>query len=180
MGILSFDFDVAGMEAIRAELGATPEMVRDAMSRALRRTAGTLRKMASKGLHEELQLRSVSRLRRRLKTIRFSRKGSGRELRLWFGLNPIKVSDFRGRARKTAKGVSHHGHEYQGAFLGTSLTGYQTAFQRKDKARLPIREVDVPIDDTARIFLEDEIFEKAPEIFLRHFRQDLAYRATRT
>jgi len=56
------------------------------------------------------------------------------------------------------------------------VKGKQTIFKRKDKERLPIVEQQLPIEDKAIVYIEDEIFDQVIEIFWGHFQRDLRAR----
>ena len=186
MSMLSVEVDWSGLVRIADELGATDKQVKFALSRALRRTEATLRRMSSKGLQKELQLRAASALRKRLKSIRMSKTGglsAGNDVTLWYGLNDLPVSAFKGRAvQDHAHGASylrpgaanHFGPE---SFVAKSrVKGRRSVFKRKGEDRLPITEQLIPIEDKAIVFIEDEIFSEVETIFWQHFRRDLAAR----
>lgn len=186
MSMLSVEVDWSGLVRIADELGATDKQVKFALSRALRRTEATLRRMSSKGLQKELQLRAASALRKRLKSIRMSKTGglsAGNDVTLWYGLNDLPVSAFKGRAvQDRAHGASflrpgaanHFGPD---SFVAKSRAkGRRSVFKRKGEDRLPITEQLIPIEDKAIVFIEDEIFSEVETIFWQHFRRDLAAR----
>ncbi len=167
--MLDFSFNVSEIKRIADEFGASERDLRFAYSRALRRTAQTMKARARKGLREELDLRTAGELRRRLHGFRF-KKGSGLgEVRMWFGLNDMKVSAFKGRPRKTAAGASYGNQSFDGAFVARNRKGKRTVMRRVSGRAWPIREEVMPIQDKAQIFVEDEIFDQIEEVFFRHF-----------
>ncbi len=173
--MLHFDFEGKDFYAVANELGASERQFQQALNRACVRTATTLRKQSSKGLKNELQLRTVGLLRRRLKDIKMRSGKVG--ITLWYGLNDMPVSSFKGRAQKTAGGAQFGEHQFDGAFVAKSrIKNKRTIFKRKGTARLPIIEQLLPIKDQADVFIEDEIFVNAEEIFWQHFRRDLQAR----
>lgn len=181
-----FDLNTNGSEgridALAAELGAIGPEVAKSFARALNRTAGTLRKMSSSGLRDELGLARVTSLRKRLKAMRLKRSGDGRYTTgVWFGLNDFPISHFQGKVEKTSGGAAFTGKKisqsYPGAFIGKSRRGKKTIFKRHGKGRLPLIEQSVGIKDKAEIFIEDVIlYEKLEEVFYHHFTQDLRAR----
>lgn len=186
MSRLSVEVDWSGLVRVADELGATDKQVKFALSRALRRTEATLRRMSSKGLQKELELRAASVLRKRLKSIRLSKTGglgAGNDVTLWYGLNDLPVSAFKGRpVQDHARGASflragsakHFGPD---SFVAkSSVKGRRSIFKRKGEDRLPIVEQLIPIENQAIVFIEDEIFDKVEVIFWQHFRRDLAAR----
>lgn len=175
--MIHFDIDDEGLSAVAEELGATPVQVRSALNRALRRTEASLRKLSSKGLSKELQLRTALALRKRLKTIKM--KGKSGEVGLWYGLNPLPVSSFKGRPREEGRGASMNGFYFKEGFIGKSkVKGRRTIFQRDGNKRLPISEQTITIQDEAIVFIEDEIFVQTETIFWQHFRRDLKARVS--
>ncbi len=174
--MIHFDIDADGLGEIARELGATDKQVRNALNRALRRTEASLRKLSSKGLTKELQLRTATVLRKRLKSIRL-RSGKDGGVALWYGLNPLPVSSFKGRPREEGRGASMNGYYFRKGFIGKSkIKGRRTIFQRQGEDRLPIAEQTITIEDRAIVFIEDEIFVQTEEIFWQHFRRDLRAR----
>lgn len=179
--MLDFEIDEGELRRIVSELGAAPKEVRLSFNRALSRTAATLRKLSSKGLQSELGLRRAKRLRRRLKTLRIKSGKGMAEVQLWYGLNDMPVSEFKGRVDQTGSGASYAGpagsHRFQDAFVARSQrAGRRTIMRRRRQSRLPIAEEQLPIKDKADTFVEDEIFYRLEEIFWGHFRRDLEAR----
>ncbi len=175
--MLHFDIDWQDLLRIGEELQASDKQIKFAMSRALRRTEASLRKLSSKGLPPLLGLRTARALRKRLKSIKM-RAGAGQDgVTLWYGLNPLPVSSFKGLPKETNDGAEFRGTRFDGAFVAKSkVKGKQTIFKRKDKERLPIVEQQLPIEDKAIVYIEDEIFDQVIEIFWGHFQRDLRAR----
>lgn len=177
--MLHFDIGWRQLEDISQELGATNNQVKFALSRALRRTEATLRRMSAKGLTRVLQLRTMGSMRKRLKSIKMRKFGlnAGDGVGLWYGLNEIPVSSFKGRPRKTEGGAEFRGQNYEGAFVAKSkFKGKQTIFRRATEKPLPITEQLHKIEDKAIVFIEDEVFDQIEKIFWQHFRRDLQAR----
>lgn len=177
--MINFEIDWSGLNRIGTELGATDKQVQFALSRALRRTEATLRRMSTKGLTQILQLRAMGSMRRRLKSIKLRKTGldAGDSVGLWYGLNALPVSSFKGRPQETEGGASFRGQAYDGAFVAKSkIKGKQTIFKRDTAKSLPIAEQLHEIEDKAVVFIEDEVFEQVEKIFWGHFRRDLQAR----
>lgn len=178
--MLQFDLDWRELWQVGEELQATDKQVAFALGRAMRRTEATLRRMSSKGLTKVLQLRAASTLRKRLKSIRMrmsSPTARDQGMGLWYGLNDLPVSSFKGRPKETSGGATFQGQEYEGAFVGRSKAkGKQTIFKRVRETRLPVAEQLHPIEDKAIVFIEDQIFDQVLEVFWQHFRRDLRAR----
>ncbi len=175
--MLHFDIDWSGLNDIGDQLGATEKQVKFALSRSLRRTEASLRRLSSKGLSDALQLRAMSSLRKRLKSIRIKAPTNGDSATLWYGLNDLPVSSFKGRPYQTDTGADFKGKSYPGAFVAHSrIKGKRTIFKREGKSRLHIREQLYPIEDKAIVYIEDEVFNKTEAIFWAHFKRDLTAR----
>lgn len=177
--MISFDIDWRDLQGVADELQASNKQIAYALSRALRRTEASLRRMSMKGLPPLLGLRAAKALRKRLKSIKV-RKGSlqkGDGVGLWYGLNDLPVSSFKGRPRQLADGASFNGKTFDGAFVARSrIKGKQTIFKRDGKERLHITEQSMPIEDKAIVFIEDQVFDKVETIFWQHFTRDLKAR----
>lgn len=175
--MLHFDIDIKDLMAVGDELQATPQQVRFALTRALNRTASVLRTMSTKGLRDKLQLRRVGMLRKRLKSIRIRQKDGG--VALWYGLNDMPISWFRGTPKENATGATFRGHSFPGGFVARSrYSRNKTILKRKGRARLKIEEQLLPVEDQAATYIEDNIFDKLEEIFWPIFRRDLQARVS--
>lgn len=175
--MIHFHIDERGLRDVADEIGATDKQVRYALNRALRRTEASLRKLSSKGLTKELQLRTAQALRKRLKTIKLRTAAGGSELGLWYGLNPLPVSSFKGRPKDDPAGAFMGDYFFEGGFVArSSFKGRNTIFKRQGKKRLPIAEQTIAIQDQAIVYIEDEIFVQTEDIFWQHFRRDLQAR----
>lgn len=176
--MLRFEFDAKGLLDLVDELGATEMQAKFALSRALRRTAGALRRMSERGFKSELDLRKVAYIRKRLKTIRFG-KASFEGAGLWYGLNDFPVSMYRGSVTDNKpNGATFSGkvgtHKFPNGFVAKGRNGRgRSIFYREGKNRLPIKEASMPIKDKMDVFIEDEIFVKIDDLFWKFFEQDL-------
>jgi Prophage minor tail protein Z (GPZ) len=174
--MLGFDFDTGRMEKIGAEFDASEKQLAFAYSRALRRTAQNLKTKARKGIREKLGLRSAAVLRRRLQGFKFKRGSGMGEVRMWFGMNDMPVSSFKGRVSQAARGASLGGRTFPGSFVGKNSKGARTIMQRRGKRRWPVSEVRVPVSDEVEVFVEDEVFDEIEELFFKNFRAEVRAR----
>ncbi|MBE4579858.1 hypothetical protein [Vibrio navarrensis] len=185
---LPFHIDLEELEAIQNILGATESQVKAAYNRALSRTAQTLRKIASPLIREELQPRTMSKLRKRIKHFQIKNTSGLRnlgEVKLWFGLNDVPVGLLKGSmkrlgTKKNSKGSQFtprgklSSRKYRHGFIGRPYKdGYKSIYIRRTKFRYPLDEASMGISDSLQITIEDEIFDRLPEIFLKHFETDL-------
>lgn len=182
--MIHFDLDAKQIGDLITELGLTERQAKYALSRALRRTATTLRVKSERGLRDELGTKKMAYLRRRLRFSQFSR-ANFEGARLWYGTNDMPVSALKGKVQEGSGGASFSGkagsHTYKGAFVAKSKRGWtkngRTIFTRKSGKRLPIAEVQLPVKDRMDTFIEDEIFDQINEIFWNHFERDMLARA---
>jgi hypothetical protein len=173
---LHFELDAENLQRLVIELVATEKQVKFALSRALNRTATTLRTMAARSLKNDLQLRTIALLRKRMRSLRL-RVSSQEGFTLWFGLNDMPVSWFQGIPKETTTGAQHKETNFEGAFVARSkFKNRKTVFKRDGAGRLPITEQLKAIGDKAKIVIEDEIFVKTEDIFWKHFERDLRAR----
>lgn len=168
--MLAFDIDDGRLDEIALAYDATPKQVKLATNRALTRTAGTIRKISSKGLQTELGLRNATALRRRLKEYRVGKGGSA--LKLWYGTNDLPISAFKGKPKKVEGGVQIGETTVHGAFF-TSIMGKRRIMQRTGSGRWAIAEATIPVADRMAIYLEDEVFVDIDTIFFKHFNHEI-------
>lgn len=174
--MIRFEIDEADIKRVADEFKATEKQVGQAISRALSRTAATMRKRAQAALTKGLDLRRSNALRKRLKTLKLKRKGAIREISVWFGLNDMLVENFKGSPKEVGKGATFRNVSYPGGFVARGRRGHRTVFKRKSRGRFPIVEQTVPIEDEAMTILEDEVFHDIAQVFGRHFVADLRAR----
>ncbi|NSY36870.1 phage tail protein [Leisingera sp. ANG59] len=174
--MLAFDFDARELKRIADEFEASEKDLRFAYSRALRRTAQTMKTRARKGLRTELELRTAAELRKRLQGFRFKRGKELGEVRMWFGLNDMRVSKFKGRPARTGSGARYGQQDFSGGFIGRNRAGKRTVFKRETADRVSAREVKMPIEDKAQIYIEDEVFDEIEEVFFKNFRAEVRAR----
>lgn len=175
--MIEFQIDDSQLRLVANELQATDKQVYQAFARALRRTVTTLRTLAARGLRNELQLRVLNLLRKRLKTTMRSNSSRFAEGSLWVGVNDMPASWFKGTPKQTASGATARGQNFPGAFVAKSkYKGRLTVFKRTGSARLHIEEQNLRVDDSAQEFVEDKVFADVETIFWQHFRRDLAAR----
>ena len=174
--MIAFDIDTKAMSDLADRLGATEKNIQLSINRALRRTAATIRVMSSKGLTNELQLRRAGEIRKRLREMKLRSNRAKSEIRLWYGLNDMRVSSFKGTPRDTSDGASFRNYKFSGAFVGKNKDRRKTIFKRVGEDRLPISEQTIPVKDQMEIFIEDVIFPDIGDIFMKNFTADLRAR----
>lgn len=164
------------IQAVIAELAATPRQVEAAWRRALNRTATTVRAAMRRDLRSELELRSAGVLRRRLRMARARTNSSGASIDLWLGQNDLAPGAFKGRPRGSAGAVTFNGQRFEGAFVTRLPNGKVSIFRRVSGGRLPIIEQTIAVKDQMDSVLETRVMPDVLEIFLRNFRSDLRAR----
>lgn len=174
--MIRFDIDRDELLAIGREFKATEAQIGAAIGRALRRTAGTMRRRAEVALKSEFDVRRANTIRRRLKSLRVKRIGRNWEASLWVGLNDLRISDLKGTPSETSSGAKFRDQDYPGAFVARRRGGPRTIFKRSGRGRFPIVEQTYPIKDRADIILEDDVFADLVDVFMANFRADLRAR----
>lgn len=183
---LLFNIDLDELEAVKNILGATESQVKAAYNRALSRTARTLRSLANKEIRDAMQVKSLKAIRKRFQQFRLrspSKQKKLDELRLWFGLNDMPVGYLRGRMRRNGTKRSPNGatfmpkgkmaqQTFEQGFIAKRYSR-RSIFTRTSDGRYPIKEARIPISNDLHETIEDEIFDKLPEIFMKHFETDL-------
>lgn len=198
---LPVDIDIGAVWRIAESIGATQKQFRAAYSRALQRTATTLRKRAMIGVKEGIAPRSMAMVRKRLLAFRVQRGSQLDEFRLWFGLNAIKVKDLKGKVigrvrphhnrhdKKTGRYIAARrkakdaGFAPKGALLATEMyTNGEVARSRRDGRKTVVirdpetrrtHEAEVDIYEPMLNYIEDNAFADALDIFMHHFETDI-------
>ena len=198
---LPVDIDVDAIWQIADSIGATQKQFRAAYSRALRRTAATLRKKTLADLKDGLAPRSIGLVRRRLLFFRLDRGSRLDNFRLWFGLNAIKVKDLKGRINgrlrphhtlrdkstgrfiKARRQTKNAGFTPKGSQLSALIfeNGEVARSKRENRRTVVIRdphtrrtrEAEVDIYEPMLNYIEDNAFAEAMEIFMHHFEMDI-------
>jgi hypothetical protein len=161
--MLRHDIDGSALEALANQFGASQRQMDMAQGRAAKRTAGTVRRMASQGLRTELGLRNATALRRRIKEFKVGSRGNS--LKVWFGVNDLPISAFKGRLQKVPGGIRLGSTTIHGAFF-MRVGGKRRVYERIDRDR--ISEVSMPVADRMMVYLEDEVFVDVGSIFMRN------------
>jgi hypothetical protein len=176
--MIGFDIDERQLRGIADEFEASEKDLRRAFSRALSRTSTRLRTQARKHLREGLNLRAAAVLKARLRLARYRPRGSGMgAARLWVGTNDLPASAFKGTPRETATGARVGGRSFEGAFVGRgSDSGKRLVFRRRGRARLPVAQETVPVQDEMDQVLERQVFTEVDELMARNFRAELRAR----
>ncbi|WP_241609005.1 hypothetical protein [Rosenbergiella australiborealis] len=196
------DIDTKALLNIAVAVGANHKQYRSAYSRALQRTAITLRKQAMSDIKTGLAPRSLTMVRQRLLSFRYSRGAMLEEAKLWFGLNAIKVKDLKGRIRgrirphhtlrdpntgrfTTARRSSNTdvGFEPKGSLLDNiTFPNGEVARTRRDNRRTIVirdpqtrrtKEAEIDIYASMLDYIEDNAFSGVMEIFMHHFQSDI-------
>ena len=183
---LIFDIDVEHLKAIQSYLGATESQLRASYNRALSRTAVTVRTLTNKAIRDAMQVKNLKAIRKRFQTFRLkspSKQKKLDELRLWFGLNDMSVGYLKGRASRIGSKSNPAGalftpkgdisaQSYDDGFVARRYNR-RSIFTRTTEKRFPIKEARVSISEDLQNTIEDDIFERLPEIFMHHFETDL-------
>jgi len=168
------DADLAAVIDMFADLD--PKAVPLAFHRAMRRTEQTVMSQSRKVLQAELALRNQKSVKARVRTYIRPAAADMAEMKFWFGMNNLSPNAFKGAPRKTRGGLMFRGSYYDKAFVSIRK-GRKVYMQRESDQRFPVTKLTIPIPDDIVVKIEDEVLERMPEIFLRHFETDLRGRA---
>lgn len=172
--MLAFDIDEGRLAAIADEYAATPKQLKLAGIRSAKLTAGTIRKISSRGLRTELGLRNATALRRRIKEYRTDKRWSG--YKVWIGTNDLPISAFKGRPRKVASGIQVGETVIHGAFFA-KIAGKRKIMRRTSPAgRWSMAEATLPVADRMVAYLEENVFVDVDAIFMKHFLSEIRAR----
>jgi hypothetical protein len=174
--VLRFDIDSVQLRELSERFGASSKDVESAYSRAMKRTAGNIRKLSSKGLQSELGLRNATALRRRIKEFRFKGRSRSESIVLWYGVNDLPLSAFKGRPVAVPGGIEFNGTKIVGAFFARPGGKKRGIYQRAGAARYPLIEATMPVADRMMIYLEDEVFVDIEGLFFRNFASEIKAR----
>lgn len=152
----------------------SPQLIKLAFHRAQRRTEGTIRQQAVRLMQQRLNLAAGAqkRLKTRIQAYMKPSAADASEMKYWFGLNGLDPAMFRGGIRRVKGGLMIRGIYYERAFVSL-IGGRKKVMQRVGQSAYPIVNITIPISDEMTVALEDELFERIPDIFLRHFETDL-------
>lgn len=145
LGVLQNDMKAALRTAVRQ----TGQWANREGARGLAKATNTPLNVLRKGLRIKFQYQSV--------------KGFS-TARLWYGLNDISLKYLGSRQQK--KGLRARGVTYKGGFVSAALDGH--AFQRVGKDRLPIKRLDMTIQEKGTAYLtefEQRVGAKFVEFF---------------
>lgn len=153
---------------VRKALNLSEKQMTALHKRAAKRTAQNVRVIASKGNLGIGALRRKKVPRARVKPL-----DRGDKIGIWFGLNDVRASEFKGKPKKVEGGVTFRGKFYKGYFIAR----FKHDPNPKSVKRVLIlppgkrswEEVMVPIENLARAFIKDEIQPKIKALFNKNF-----------
>lgn len=168
--------DAPNLEGVILDLAATESQVQKALNSTLGKMAAWLRGRSVKDLSSALAIQQKV-LRRRLKLFRLKRNGSGSEITVWYGLDPIAMIYLQ--AKQNKQGVRAYGSRFvKSAFIAQGRNGNRQVFKRRDKARLPVDKQRAEIEDKASTYIEDNMLGTADfeAQFFKIFEHELQWR----
>ena len=168
------DADLAAVIDQFADLD--PKAIPLAFNRAMRRTEQSVMSQSRKVLQQELALRNQKSVKARVRTYIRPAASDMAEMKFWFGMNDLSPNAFKGTPKKTRGGLMFRGSYYDKAFVSVRR-GRKVYMQRETDQRYPVTKLTIPIPDDIIVKIEDEVLERMPDIFLRHFETDLRGRA---
>lgn len=174
---LTFDIDLDELESIVDMLDATEHQMVAAYNRALGRTSVTLQKLSRKLVQSEIGAKSAREMQRRLLDYRIRNPKGLDELKLWFGLNDVAAHLLKGQMSKLEEGAKFSSQKvgskaYKRGFI-VKNGSKKYLYERFGPKRWAYSAAHIGISDRLKVSIEDEIFEKLPDIFMHHFYIDL-------
>lgn len=177
--MIELDIDAKGIESIVRDLAATEQQATKALNTTLNKMAAWVRSKSAKGLSSSLAIQQKI-IRRRLKSLRLTRRGNSSQIVVWYGLDPIALIYLQ--AKQTKAGVkAFGGRTVKSAFIAEGQNGNQQVFKRRGRKRLPIDKQVENISDRAQEYIEDHVFDSAEfeARFFKIFEHELQWQ-TRT
>ncbi len=179
---LTFDAGITAVSVARALEDIGDTVVRDAHMRATTRTAESARTQIRRDLSAETGV-TAKILNRRFRLHRANHTNPN--ARLFIGTVPVRAYDLG--AKQLKSGVSHRGPggrvRLRSAFVATMKSGHTGVFERKTKARLPIKEVTVSIHASAKrhadAFLRSRARTEYDKVFRHEMQRRISQRVSR-
>lgn len=168
------DVDISAVTNMFADLD--PKAITMAFHRAMKRTEKSVMSQSRKVLQQELELRNQKSMKARVRTYIRPAASDMAEMKFWFGMNDLSPNAFKGTPKKTRGGMMFRGSYYDKAFVSLRK-GRKVFMQRETDMRYPITKLTIPIPDDIVVKIEDEVLERMPDIFMRHFETDLRGRS---
>lgn len=160
------------LEQWQQSLTATETQLQMAAVRALNKTGRWMRTRVASETARSLNVK-VGAVRAGLILVRAKRSRPESVVALKRSAGVIKVSTL-GRVSQNAKGVRVGKRQFDRAFMATMPNGHAGVFRRKEKARLPIQQVQIIVTGRMREVMEDlsdgEAMKKFEQIFERELR----------
>lgn len=168
------DADLAAVIDQFADLD--PKAIPLAFHRAMKRTEQSVMSQSRKVLQQELALRNQKSMKARVRTYIRPAASDMAEMKFWFGMNDLSPNAFKGAPKKTRGGLMFRGSYYDKAFV-SMRKGRKVYMRRETDQRFPVTKLTIPIPDDIVVKIEDEVLERMPDIFMRHFETDLRGRS---
>ncbi|HHQ4915616.1 TPA: phage tail protein [Aeromonas hydrophila] len=156
--------------------GLDQKVISLAFHRAMKRTEQSVMSQSRKVLQQELELRNQKSMKARVRTYIRPAASDMAEMKFWFGMNDLSPNAFKGTPKQTRGGLMFRGSYYDKAFVSLRK-GRKVFMQRETDMRYPITKLTIPIPDDIVVKIEDEVLERMPDIFMRHFETDLRGRS---
>lgn len=171
---LELDNMLDELEGVQLAVDASEQQIKAAYWKALQRTRNTMRNTGARAIRDAIGLRRLKRAKSRFQV--YTRSPQKYEdglaaLKLWIGLDPVKVHDLKGRIKnnKRKNGIgsaTFRGVTYQKSWkarLGGKTA--QTIYHREGQhLRVQGVEIEVQLDDVSQ-----DLFDQTLEKFEHHF-----------
>ena len=164
---LYVDLDASALNNVVEAYKLTPAQFDQSFKRAAKRTAGTFRRLVSREKLGIEDLRRTTAVRRRIKAL-FKKNDQTRD-GIWFGLNDLWASEYRGTPKVVAGGIQFRGKFYANAYR-IKRPGQRYRIFRRVNGKP--EEITMPIEQEGLDYIENVILPQLVEAFYHHFLQD--------
>ncbi|WP_053982224.1 hypothetical protein [Marinagarivorans algicola] len=132
----------------------------------------------------EINPKKKKLLKKRIQSFKVTSSNGNEGLKLWYGLNPLSVSQLRGRIKRKGTRRAPAGAVFSSASNAVGTRSYRdgfvakinqskSIFSRVGTGRFDLEEKRIEIDDALWVALEDQIFDELPDVFFKHYSVDL-------
>jgi len=168
--------DSADLARVPNFLRAVPQQANRAAKRAVRKVTMSFASLATREIAaaHDVPLRALRKGGQRWSRVHVKDLATtqGPASLLWIGTNPIKAA-YLGPLRQTREGASVRGHLFPGGFIATMVSGHRGIFMRRGRARLPIDEQVVELEQAQGIVRRLQL--AVPDRLRTVFSQEMNY-----
>lgn len=169
---IDVNIDQAALDRVAAEFTALPEEIDRASRRAVRKAVSWIETHVARGISQahSVPLKSIKIHRMRASVTQ--RGDDALHGFVWIGISPVKAS-YLGALRQQRAGARSGKHFFERAFVATMKSGHRGIYKRSGKARLPIDEQSLPLDQAEQVV--DAVHAQVPQRLTDLLAQEMNY-----